>query len=170
MRIGAGVKPSVGTWLAWLALAAGGTIPIQPASAATPGYTTPGLSAAQLARLPGVSYARPLMEMPERTLVVLYLDFPPARGASAANPWACHRPPGPVTLRVTKGALRLGLDGRAAQILRAGGTLYEPAQSLHSVAANASGAEPATAVAVIVVPKAAPILLPDGKCGAGPRG
>jgi quercetin dioxygenase-like cupin family protein len=139
------------------------------ASVAAPGHTTPGLSAEQLARLPGISYARPLMEKPVRNLVVLRLVFPPARGASASpNPWSCHRPSGPVTIHVTKGALRLGLEGRPARILRAGESLYEPAHSLHSVAENVSGVEPAVAVAVIVVPKDAPILTADRNCGASP--
>jgi quercetin dioxygenase-like cupin family protein len=139
------------------------------ARAAAPGYTTPGLSTAQLAQLPGISYARPLMEKPERNLVVLRLTFPPARaGSSSPNPWSCHRPSGPVTIRVTKGALRLGLDGHPARLLRAAGSLYEPAHSLHSAAENVGSVEAAMAVAVIVVPKDAPILTADRKCGAGP--
>ena len=155
----------LGACVACAALTAG----VHATSAAAPGYTTPGLGTEQLARLPGVSYARLLMEKPERNLVVLRLIFPPARGASSApNPWSCHRPPGPVTIRVTKGAVRLGLDSRPAQILRAGMSLYEPAQSLHSVAENVSTVEPAVAFAVIVVPKNAPILTAERNCGTSP--
>jgi hypothetical protein len=137
--------------------------------AATPGYTTPGLSAGPLALLPGVTYARPLMEKPLRTLVVLRLIFPPGRGtSSSSNAWSCHRPSGPVTIHVTKGAIRLALDGRAARILHSGESLYEPARSLHSVAENMSAAEPAVAVAVIVVPRDAPVLAADRTCEARP--
>jgi quercetin dioxygenase-like cupin family protein len=156
-------RAALGACFASLAMSAGAP----GASAAAPGYTTPGLSAEQLARLPGVTYARPLMEKPARNLIVLRLTFPPKRDASSSpDPWSCHRPSGPVTIHVTRGAIRLGLDNRRAQILRAGASLYEPAHSLHSVARNVSGVDPATAVAVIVVPKDAAILTADRNCGA----
>jgi quercetin dioxygenase-like cupin family protein len=154
-------------WLACLALIAGVSGGMQPVHAAGPDYTTRGLSAAQLARLPGVTYARPLLDLPERNLVVVHLTFPPKRGALPSSQ-ACpgHRHPGPATVRVTRGALRLGLAGQPVQIVRAGGIFYEPANSLHTVAESASSVEPAAAVALLVLPKGAPILIPDDKCGA----
>jgi quercetin dioxygenase-like cupin family protein len=147
---------------AWFACAAltvalsGGS---RSAIPATPDYTTPGLSAEQLAKLPGVTFARPLQDPPARYLVVVHLDFP-AKATTAA-------PPGAATVRVTKGALRLGLAGRPVQIVRTGGVFYEPANALHTVAENASSVEPAAAVALVVVPRGAAILTPDRNCGRG---
>ena len=157
-------RTAIGACLAGLML----TLGAYAASAAPAAYTTAGLSAEQLARLPGVTYARPLMEKPVRTLVVLRLVVPPARaGSPSPNPWLCHRPSGPVTVHVTKGALRLGLNDRPAQLVRAGGSLYEPAHSLHRLVENVSSSVPAEAVAVIAVPMGAPILTADSNCGAG---
>jgi quercetin dioxygenase-like cupin family protein len=156
---------------AWFACAAltvalsGGS---RSAIPATPDYTTPGLSAEQLAKLPGVTFARPLQDPPARYLVVVHLDFP-AKATTAAPHDACtaHRHPGAATVRVTKGALRLGLAGRPVQIVRTGGVFYEPANALHTVAENASSVEPAAAVALVVVPRGAAILTPDRNCGRG---
>ena len=163
------MKRKCGAWFACAALTAGMSAGTQPVHAAAPNYATPGLSAEQLARLPGVSFARPLQEMPARNLIVLHLTFPPKRGAlSPQQACSAHRHSGPAIIRVTQGAVRLGLEGRPVQIVRAGGTFYEPAQSLQTVAENASSTEPAAAVAVIVVPKGASILSPDKNCGTRP--
>lgn len=152
-------------WCVCVALAAGNPA----ARAADFDYTTPGLSAEQLARLPGVSYARPLQELPQRNLIVLHLTFPPKRGASSPQ-HGCpgHRHPGPASVRVTRGTVRLGLEGQPVQLVRAGQIFYEPANALHIIAENASSAEPATAVAVLAIPKGAPILVPDNRCGSRP--
>jgi quercetin dioxygenase-like cupin family protein len=160
------MRRSLGTVLG--AFIAGAALPAGAhAAGATPGYATPGLSAEQLARLPGITYARPLIEKPTRNLVVLRLSFPPKGGTSSSpNPWSCHRPSGPVTIHVTKGAVRLALNGQPARILRAGKSLYEPARSLHSTAENAGNVEPAEAFAVIAVPQGAPILIAEANCGA----
>jgi len=151
--------------LACVALAAG-----NPAvRAAGFDYTTPGLSAEQLARLPGVSYARPLQELPQRTLVVVHLTFPPNRAASSPQQGCSgHRHPGPASVRVTRGTVRLGLAGLPVQLVRAGQIFYEPANALHVIAENASSVEPAMAVAVLAIPKGAPILIPDSRCGNRP--
>jgi hypothetical protein len=154
-------RATLAACLACATMAAAG----QAAGAPAPGYTTPGLTAAQLAQLPGVSYARPLMDSPPRNLIVLHLVFPPMRaGSSASNPWFCHRPSGPLTIHVTKGALRLGLEGQPARVLHAGQSLFESARSLHSTAENA-GSGPAEAFAVIAVPRGAPILTAEKTCG-----
>jgi quercetin dioxygenase-like cupin family protein len=144
---------------ACVALAAGN------AAARAADYTTPGLSAEQLAKLPGVSYARPLQELPQRNLVVVHLTFPPKGSASPQQGCSAHRHPGPASVRVTKGAVRLGLEGQPVQLVRAGQTFYEPANALHVIAENASSTERATAYAVLAIPKGAPILVPDSRCG-----
>jgi len=152
-------------WFASIALAAGNPA----ARAADFDYTTRGLSAEQLERLPGVSYARPLQELPQRTLVVVHLTFPPnRRGPSPQHGCTAHRHPGPASVRVTKGAVRLGLAGQPVRLVHAGQIFYEPANALHVTAENASSVEPAMAVAVLAIPKGAPILIPDSRCGNRP--
>jgi hypothetical protein len=50
-------------------------------------------------------------------------------------------------------------------VLHMGQTFYEAAGALHTVAENASATEPASAIAVLILPKGAPILTPE-KCAA----
>jgi quercetin dioxygenase-like cupin family protein len=122
---------------------------------------TPGLSAAELAKLPHVLFAHELEDVPDRNLVVSLLDFPPAPAKAA--PCGDHRHAGPAYVYVLKGTMRLGIGGQPVQTLHAGQSFYEPAGSLHTVAENASSTEPAAALAVLILPRGAPILTPE-KC------
>jgi hypothetical protein len=126
--------------------------------------TTPGLSAAELARLPHVLFAHELEDVPNRNIVVSLLDFPAAPARNAATPpCMVHRHAGPAYVYVLKGSVRLGIGGQPVQTLHAGQSFYEPAGALHTVAENASSTEPAAALAVLILPRGAPILTPD-KC------
>ena len=122
---------------------------------------TPGLSAAELAKLPHVLFAHELEDVPDRNLVVSLLEFPPA--PAKAEPCGDHRHAGPAYVYVLKGTMRLGIGGQPVQTLHAGQSFYEPAGSLHTVAENASSTEPAAALAVLILPRGAPILTPE-KC------
>ena len=132
--------------------------------AAANSVTTPGLSAAELAKLPHVLFAHELEDVPNRNIVVSLLDFPaaPAKGATAP-PCSVHRHAGPAYVYVLKGTMRLGIGGQPVQTLHAGQSFYEPAGALHTVAENASTREPASALAVLILPRGAPILTPE-KC------
>ena len=128
--------------------------------------TTPGLSAEQLARLPQVLFAHDLKDVPGRNIVVVNLDFPPVPMKTAQPTQSCqaHRHAGSVYVYVTKGSVRLGVGGQPAQTVNAGQSFYEPAGALHTVAESASATEPASAIAVLILPHGAPILTPE-KCG-----
>jgi mannose-6-phosphate isomerase-like protein (cupin superfamily) len=139
----------------WNAVEAGESPPAAAANSAT----TPGLSAAELAKLPHVLFAHDLEDVPNRNIVVSMLDFPPAP-AKVATPPPCsvHRHAGPAYVYVLKGTMRLGIGGQPVQTLHAGQSFYEPAGALHTVAENASATEPAAAIAVLILPHGAPIL------------
>jgi len=138
-----------------------------PAAHATPPHSaiTPGLSAAELAKLPHVLFAHELEDVPDRNIVVSLLDFPipPGKPAHAAPSCEAHRHAGPAYVYVLKGTMRLGIGGQPVQTLHAGQSFYEPAGALHTVAENASSTEPAAALAVLILPRGAPILTME-KC------
>jgi mannose-6-phosphate isomerase-like protein (cupin superfamily) len=127
--------------------------------------TTAGLSADELARLPHVLFAHELEDVPDRNIVVSLLDYPiaPGKPAHAAPTCEAHRHAGPAYVYVLKGTMRLGIGGQPVQVLHAGQSFYEPAGALHTVAENASATEPAAALAVLILPRGAPILTPE-KC------
>ena len=134
-----------------------------PAGAAN-SATTPGLGAAELAKLPHVLFAHELEDVPNRNMVVSLLEFPPAPAKGpTAPPCSGHRHAGPAYVYVLTGSMRLGIGGQPPQTLHAGQSFYEPAGALHTVAENASTSEPASALAVLILPRGAPILTPE-KC------
>src|SRR5215472_1946627 len=129
--------------------------------------TTPGLTAAELAKLPGVIFARELPDVPGKTLVVSDLEFPP-RSQERPLPPGClgHRHPGSAYVYVTKGTMRMGIVGQPVQLVHTGESFFEPAGALHAVAGSASDTEPASAIAVLILPTGAPILTREGKCAS----
>lgn len=135
-----------------------------PAGAPENSATSAGLSVQELAKLPHVIFAHELEDVPGRNLVVVALDFPPV-AATPAPELLCtgHRHSGSVYVYVTKGSVRLGIAGQPVRLVNAGQSFYEEAGALHTVAENASATEPAAAIAVLVLPRGAPILTPE-KC------
>jgi uncharacterized RmlC-like cupin family protein len=158
------ITRALGVWV--LCVAAGAIVLAgeTPQAGAAKSATTPDLSAAELAKLPHVLFAHELEDVPDRNIVVSLLDFPPAPAkAATAAPCSAHRHAGPAYVYVLKGSMRLGIGGQPVQTLRAGQSFYEPAGALHTVAENASATEPASAIAVLILPRGAPILTPE-KC------
>ena len=137
--------------------------------AAAPAYTdaTPGLTAAQLAKLPGVIFARDLPDVPGKTLVVVDLKFPP-RSQERQLPPGClgHRHPGSAYVYVTRGTMRMGIGGQPVQLVHVGESFFEPAGALHAVAGSASDTEPASGLAVLILPAGGPLLTPEGRCSS----
>lgn len=101
-------------------------------------------------------FSAPLSELPGRRLVAVRLHFEP--GARQPMP---HRHPGSVYVYVTKGVIRLGLEGQPTQVVHAGESFFEPFGSVHAIAENPSTTQPATAIAVEVVPEGVPLLTPE---------
>lgn len=127
--------------------------------------TTAGLTAAQLAKLPGVIFARELADVPGKTLVVVNLELPP-RSKQRELPPGClgHRHPGSAYVYVTRGTMRMGIGGQPVQTVHAGESFFEPAGALHAVSGSASDTEPASGIAVLILPAGAPILTREGRC------
>lgn len=75
-----------------------------------------------------------------------------------------HRHPGSAYVYVTKGTMRQGVAGKPAQLVHAGEGFFEPSGELHTVSENASPTEPASAIAIHIVPDGAPILIPNDEC------
>ena len=117
----------------------------------------------QTSRLPpGVIFSNPLPDVAGKRLVVVELNFPPnsAPPSTADKHPVGHRHPGSVYVHVTKGAVRLAIEGQPVQVVRAGGSFFEPPGVLHTIAESASATEPATAIAVMIVPEGAALVLP----------
>jgi len=64
-----------------------------------------------------------------------------------------HRHTGPVLGYVVDGQVRFGVDHGPEQILRAGGTFFEPTGVVHSTFGSANPSGPARVLAFMVVPK-----------------
>lgn len=112
---------------------------------------TPQMRAAGVPTL----FSAPLPDVPGKRLVVVRLRLPPSGGKP--HP---HRHPGSVFVYVTEGAARLGIDGQPVQVVNAGEGFFEPEGALHTIGESASPTEPASAIAVMIVPDGAPLVLP----------
>jgi quercetin dioxygenase-like cupin family protein len=119
-------------------------------------------SAKEFLKYPGVIFARELADVPGKYLVVVALEFPPKPSEPSKSPqrYIGHRHPGSVYVHVIKGTVRLGIDGQPVQVVHAGESFFEAVGALHTVAESASTTEPASAIAVLIVPDGAPILTP----------
>lgn len=100
-------------------------------------------------------FSADLPDAPGKQLVVVKLTLPPAGGKPTP-----HRHPGSVWVYVTKGEARLGIEGQQPKIVRAGEGFFEPEGAVHNVSESTSPTEPAAAIAVMLVPKGAPLATP----------
>jgi quercetin dioxygenase-like cupin family protein len=128
----------------------------------TPTDTTSGLDVKGLARVPGVIFARELLDVPGKNLVVDRLEIPPksALPPAATDQDIGHRHPGSVYVYVIKGTVRFGIEGQPVQVVHAGESAFEPLGAIHTILENTSTKKPATVIAVLIVPDGAPILTP----------
>jgi quercetin dioxygenase-like cupin family protein len=101
--------------------------------------------------------------MPGKNLVVVELSYPPNASppSTLEEHRSGHRHPGSVYVYVTQGAIRLAIAGQPVQIVKAGGSFFEPVGADHIVNENASATEPARAIAVMIVPDGAQLTTPD---------
>lgn len=105
---------------------------------------------------PGTLFSAPLADVPGKHLVVVALDWDPESGQHSTP----HRHPGSVYVYVTKGAVKLGIEGQPVRVVHTGESFFEPVGAVHTVAESASATEPASAIAVMIVPDGAPLLTP----------
>lgn len=132
----------------WISTAAG--VSLAAASLALAADSPPSAPPAKRAPL----FTAPLADVPGKNLVVVNLDWDP----KAPRPFMAHRHPGSVFVYVTKGSVRLGIEGQPVKLVHAGETFFEPPGALHTVGENASATEPAAAIAVMIVPDGAPLV------------
>ena len=85
---------------------------------------------------------------------IVEVTYPPGAVSSA------HQHPGPTFGYVVRGKIRWAINGEPAKVLEAGQSFFEPMGSVHSTAANASDAEPATILAVILGKAGEPLSKP----------
>ena len=120
-----------------------------------------GWTVAQLAQRRGIVFAHRLKDVPGKDLVVVQLQFSPhVSGNTPAPRCTAHTHPGSVWVYVTKGTARLGVEGGRVQTVHTGESFYEPKGAVHTVAESASDTEPASAIAVMIVPDGAALLTP----------
>ena len=105
---------------------------------------------------PGPVFTAPLADMPGKQLVVVELRLPPKQEGRPTPP--AHRHPGSVYVYVTAGTARLGIQGEPVREVTAGESFFEPMGALHTVTESASSTEPATAIAIMIVPEGAPLV------------
>lgn len=147
-----------------LSAAAPATADQKPTKA--PSAMAGGWTVAQLSKSRGVLFAHELKEAPGKDLVVVRLNFPPNAPSKSRSAMRCtaHTHPGSVWVYVTNGTARLGIAGEAVHVVHTGESFYEPPGAIHAVAESASATEPASAIAVMIVPEGAPLATPAA-CG-----
>lgn len=109
---------------------------------------------------PKTIFSRMLPDVSGKRLTVVALNFGPKSDRPSTGRPYDHRHPGSVYVYVTKGRVRWGIEGEPIQELHAGDSFFEPAGVLHTVGENASTTEPASVIAVMIVPDGAPLVLP----------
>lgn len=107
---------------------------------------------------PRTLFSAPLADLPGKQLVVVELNWPPRQEGQA--PARAHRHPGSVYVYVTSGTARLGIQGEPVREVKAGESFFEPVGAVHTVGGSASSTEPASAIAVMIVPDGAPLVTP----------
>lgn len=91
----------------------------------------------------------PVFDLPlNHSVQAMRVDYEP--GGTTTWP---HRHPYGAFVHVIDGSVRMSLEGEPAQVLHTGESLYEPPGALHAVSENASDSEPASLLAVYVVPE-----------------
>lgn len=107
---------------------------------------------------PPVLFRTKLADLPGKELVVVALSLAPRRADAPPSPG--HRHPGSVYVYVTEGTARLGIEGQPVKEVKAGESFFEAPGVLHTVAESAHPTENAAAIAVMIVPEGAPLVLP----------
>ena len=115
---------------------------------------------------PSVIFSSALKDAPGKKLVVVALTLAP-RGKSPSHP---HHHPGSVYVYVTQGVARLGLKGQPVKEVHAGQSFFEAPGSVHTVSESASATKPAYAIAVMLVPDGAPLVIPEAGDDPGTAG
>jgi quercetin dioxygenase-like cupin family protein len=125
------------------------------------GYATAFLMALRgkaqtVARVPAKELARHELTGPQAGLEAVLVDVTVLPGGSST----AHRHPGFVMGYVLEGDMGFAINGRSPQVVKAGGTFFEPSGALHTTGASAKPDAPVRFLAFMVVPKGSPTVLP----------
>lgn len=126
------------------AAALGGIAAIGPHALGSPGDA--GTRGSSTGERVTTIFAKPLANVPGRTLTALTVDYAPG-GISAPHH---HAKEAEVFAFVVDGAVRSKVNDEPERVYQAGQFWYEAPGSAHPVSANASSTEPARLLAVIV--------------------
>ncbi len=75
-------------------------------------------------------------------------------------PSPAHRHPGFVLGYILEGEMAFAIDGETQQVVKTGGTFFEPIGALHTKGSSAKADAPVKFLAFIVAPKGSSIVLP----------
>jgi quercetin dioxygenase-like cupin family protein len=89
-------------------------------------------------------------------VVLVQLNNPPGQRGSGPG----HRHPGPVLGYVQEGEMLFAINHEAEQVVRTGGTFFEPTGALHTGIGSARPDAAARALVFMVVPKGSPLTTP----------
>lgn len=114
---------------------------------------------------PKTLFTAPLAEAPGKSLVVVELNYAPnpAPPSTPEHHARGHHHPGSVYVYVTQGAVRLGVEGQPARVVKVGESFFEAVGAHHIINENASATEPARAIAMMVVPDGQPLTTLDAE-------
>lgn len=103
---------------------------------------------------PVLSQALPKLDGSQLKVTVVEVSYPPG-GSSKPHSHPCE-----VIGYVIQGALRFQVRGGPDTVISAGGSFYEPANSVHQVSANASRTEPVKFLAYFTCDRDTPLTVP----------
>jgi quercetin dioxygenase-like cupin family protein len=107
-------------------------------------------------RVPAKELARYELTGPQAGLEAVLVDVTAMPGASST----AHRHPGFVLGYVLDGEMQFAINGGEPQIVKTGGTFFEPAGALHTTGGSAKADAPVRFLAFMVVPKGSPTVVP----------
>ena len=102
-------------------------------------------------------FAKPLANVPGKTLTALTVDYAPG----GVSPPHHHAREAEVFAYVVDGAVRSKVNDEPERVYGAGQFWYEPPGAAHAVSANASTTEPARILAVIVADDGVELTIVD---------
>jgi quercetin dioxygenase-like cupin family protein len=108
------------------------------------------------ARAGAKELARHALTGPQEGLEAILVEVTALPGA----PSTVHRHPGFVLGYVLDGELKFAINGASPEVVKTGGTFFEPLGALHTTGASAKPDAPAKFLAFIVAPKGSPVVSP----------
>jgi quercetin dioxygenase-like cupin family protein len=108
------------------------------------------------ARAGAKELARHALSGPQEGMEAILVEVTTSQG----TPSTAHRHPGFVLGYVLNGEMKFGINGANPEIIKTGGTFYEPPGALHTTGTSATPDAPVTFLAFIVAPKGSPVSLP----------